>query len=178
MFWLFDNNISNEYKFYQVFPFYKKYKDNASPSCTNYLYDFTSVVASNNIANQITTFDLTKFQHVNINYQIKIKGRYISYFNSEKNKLITFSKNDEFIKESDEQNHIQIPTFSYKYILCDNAKIPNIIIKDYDFYYSNINFDLYLLNKNTIYVIEKCGDIIKKYIFAKILDSKQILTLD
>jgi len=173
MFWLF-NNESNEYIFYQVFPFYKKYKDNTNPECLNYLYNFTNDTKDKN-DNNYNQFNLKLYPNMTINYDIQIKDQYISYYDKNSLEQITFCKHDEFIKETDANNKLKLPMFLYKYIKTDNNKVPNILHKYLDFYYPNIVFDIYKLDENNLLIIETLNSNTKKYILSKNLDSKIII---
>lgn len=165
MFWLFNNNNKDEYTYYQIFPFYQKHID-SNTNCINLLYDFTS--------NNKNNFDYTNLTHIQITYEIKVKGNIISFNNIKTNQQITFIKNEEFIKENHMKTSngkiIDVPMFLYKYIHTENTKMPNILLKNYDFYYSTIIFDLYLINQKSIYVIETNKLIKRTYFLITNLD--------
>ena len=162
MFWLFNNN-NNSIIFYQIHPYYNKCKDNEYSN--NICYNFIDNNNNNNneIGIKYNNIDLTNLENKQIEYEIKIKGKYISYINNKES--ITFEKEDEFI--SNEDNIQKLPMFKFKYNKTSNNKMPNILHKDYDFYYSNIKFNLYVISTDVLFVIEETNNSIKKYILSK-----------
>lgn len=154
MFWLFDK--TDKYTFIQIFPYYKKYKDTEA-GCINILYNFTS--------------DTTEVpENINVNpikliFNIFIKDNYIQY--KKDTETITFSMEQEFIKETDELNNINLPYFIWNYSVVDNKKLPYMSSKNYDFYHSEVIFTIYKINDDKLFVIEQINDDIKKYILEK-----------
>jgi len=161
MFWLFDDNYT-KINFLQIFPNYKKYKDSGA-GCINLLYDFTSDSIITDA--EIKEFNLNKIKPVITNYTVKVKDSYIQYSNDAL--ILTFQVENEFVKETDELNVSKIPYFKWKYTKSDNHKLPNISTKNYDFYYKNVNFVIYKINNDKLFIIETINDISKKYILEK-----------
>ena len=155
MFWLFDKQT--KYTFIQLFPYYNKYKDSEA-GCVNWLYNF-----SNDTNDDIP--ELQKIIPTEISYTICVKDNYIQYITSKE--TITFQTEHEFIKENDELNNLKLPYFKWKYTEVINNKMPNISIKNYDFYYSKVNFKIYKINNNKLFIIEHNNEDTKKYILEK-----------
>lgn len=153
MFWLFSK--INKFSFIQLFPYYKKYKDSGADTI-NWLYEFN--------INTSEMPDTTNIEFQDISYDIFIKDNYIQYSENKTRETITWQIEYEFIKETDELNTYNLPLFKWKYNLVENCKMPNISIKNYDYYYSNVIFKIYKFNENKLFVVEQINDNIKKYI--------------
>jgi len=154
MFWLFENNCT-KLNFIQIFDNFKKYEDNQT-NCVNFVYDFTE---------KEINIDIPTEKPISICYTIKIKDNYIQYIN--KNTIITFKIESKFITENNENNFLKVPYFQWKYIKVNNEKLPNISIDNYDFYYPNINFQIWKINNNKLFILEINNNITKKYILEK-----------
>lgn len=161
MFWLFENNFT-KINFIQIFSNYTKYKD-CGAGCINLFYNFSSDSVINDVENK--EFNLNTIKPTTINYTVKIKDSFIQYSND--TSILTFQIENEFIKETDESNIFKNPYFKWKYTKSDNHKLPNISTKNYDFYYKNVNFVIYKINNNKLFIIETIDDICKKYILEK-----------
>lgn len=174
MFWLLNDNQVDiiEFDFGQIFPYYTKYMDCSASKSTNLLYKFNniSINAETNKTLQIEN-ELEKYKNYVLDLEIKMKGNYISYLNKSTNQLYTFSKLEDFIDESN--NELKLPLFTYVYNKISDNKIPNILSKYYDFYYPHINFNIYKINDDTLFVIEKSNNNIKKYIINKNIEALQ-----
>jgi hypothetical protein len=165
MFWLF--NKSDKYVFYQIFPYFKKYKDSEAGT-VNLFYDLS-------VDNKDNINDIIKSEPTIINYSIYIKDNYIQYVNNTCEKqndidTLTFITENEFIKETDELNNLKIPYFIWKYTLTENNKMPSMSIKNYDLCYQKAIFKIYKINENKLFVIEQINNITKKYILEKVLN--------
>lgn len=164
MFWLFDNNY-NKIDFLQIFNNYNKYKDSRA-GCINLLYDFTSNSNSNSKIDDIfNEYNLIEVKPITVTYTIKVKDSYIQYSNEKS--VLTFHIEKEFVKETDELNKFKVPYFKWKYSKEDNNKLPYISTHNYDFYYKKVNFDVYKINNNKLYIIETINNITKKYILDR-----------
>jgi hypothetical protein len=152
----------NNWNFLQIFPHYKKFKDSGA-GCINLLYDFT-----NGLGNGDSSIldEIESIKPIKNNYTIKLKDGYIQYVND--NHTLTFKIENEFVKETDELNTLGLPYFKWKYTLVDNCRLPNISRKDYDFYYQNVDFSIYKINENKLFIIEVINNVSKKYILEKI----------
>jgi len=162
MFWLFDTNVSESYDFVQIFELDKQEIDlDTIYTLNSDLFpiiggtNYNDVVKKNNIIPQI------------FNYCIKVIGSNISYTNLNTNQTVCFQTQQKFIKPSD--NKFNKPIFEFNYKLVDKSKIPDLLSKSYDFYYPNINFELYQINSNLVLVkeTEKKNNYIRNYIIAK-----------
>jgi hypothetical protein len=156
MFWLF-NNCDN-INFVQIFPYYTKYKD-SDAGCINLLYDFTI-----NNDNFLQEYNLKIDNCITIIYDIKIKDSYVQYTNNKNIETRYWSVKNEFIKETDETNIYLLPIFKWEYVTIDEHLMPNIMIKDYDFYYPESIFKIYKINEKKLFIDEEINNIKRKYI--------------
>lgn len=135
MFWLYNNN--NEYNFYQLF----------------YNYDKTDI--DDNIIYKLdvnTELNIDDLKYIEINYEIKIKDNFIMYRNIDNDDKITFEMNIKFYNENDNIYNIPIIYNKYKKILDTN--FPYLTYDMYDKFYSKLNFKIYQITDELLYVIE------------------------
>lgn len=177
MFWFIDDNLINlnNIDFGQIFPYYNKYEDITTTNTNNWIYQFVNINANPSTNNSLKIeIELEKYKKYELAFEIKIKGNYISYLNLSTSKVFTFKKSEEFIDELN--NELKLPLFLHDYSLISDNKIPNVHSKYYDFYFPEINFIIYKINDDTLFVIEKYINNIKKYIINKNVDTlKNIL---
>jgi hypothetical protein len=158
MFWFLDNN--NDIEFYQIFTNYKKY------TCNSTCYDLEKDTKNN--------IDLSKYEKKSINCDVIIKGSIIQYINNDNQNNFTFLFQEEFIKESD--NEINFPMLYYKYKATDKYKLPKLFKKNYDFYYENIQFNIYQVSKETLIIEQIFNKKIKIIFITKnILEVKKLV---
>lgn len=162
MFWLFDKDIKPSYNFIQIFELDESQIDLDSIYKLD-LDTFPSMSGNNylNIVNEKNIKPLI------INYCIKIIGNFISYTDIESGKTINFTKQEQFIKPSD--NKFKKPIFDFNYTLVTNNKIPELLSKTYDFNYPDIKFELFQINSNLILIKEhnQSDNSKRNYIIAK-----------
>ncbi|AYV80149.1 MAG: hypothetical protein Gaeavirus12_7 [Gaeavirus sp.] len=157
MFWLFQQNLS-EYNYHQIFPFYTKFKDGLDTGCINTFYDLYANIDNPNI--DYNKYDTTILEHKNVKYTVCVKGHHTSYYDHNTTETITFKTEQTFIKENSDYNIHKLPMFICKNKRTDNNKLPKLLPKNYDFYYENLEFNIYKIDDNTLLVIEN----IKKYV--------------
>jgi hypothetical protein len=172
MFWFIDDvpiDLDN-IDFGQIFPYYNKYEDISESKINNSVYQFANMNKNPTTNNSlILETELDKYKKYELDFEIKIKGNYISYLNLSTRKLFTFKKSEEFINEID--NELKLPLFLHDYTIISDNKMPNLHVKDYDFYFQKINFIIYKINDDTLFVIENNNtNNIKKYIINKNVD--------
>lgn len=155
MFWLYTN--AKKHKFLQIFPYYEKYSDNSH----NLIYNFSVDINDNKLENIIN-----KITPNNYTFDVAFKDNYIQYINN--NKTNTFLTNDDFIKDDDKNNTINLPYFIWNYEQVENSLLPYLHYSNYDRYYKNISFDIYKINENKLFIIEKTNDKVIKYILQNI----------
>ena len=110
---------------------------------------------------------LRKSDIINVICDIKIKDSVIQY--NYKIGTIeycrTFLFNDEFTSEDNPKNCLRLPNIKYNYLKTDNYKMPNILSKDYDYIYNNIEFEILPYSKKTLLIKQK-GEEIKNFIIT------------
>jgi hypothetical protein len=164
MFWLFDTNIKESYDFVQIFELDEQSIDLDTVYTLNSdLFpiigstNYNDIIEKNNIVPQI------------FNFCIKIIGSNISYtnLNLTTNHTVCFQMEQKFIKPS--ENKFIKPIFEFTYKTVEKSKIPDLLSKQYDFYYPNIKFELYQINLNLILIKEfnKTNNSKRNYIIAK-----------
>lgn len=145
MLWLYNNN-STSFGFYQIF------------SNTNIIYNYDSNIIyslSNEINNnEINNNELDFLLNIkpdNWIFDIKIIDQIISFTNSITKSTHTFSFKNEFIEPSN--NKYMLPIFNFTYKNVNNHRMPNLIENNYSVS-KQLNFDIYKINSNILYVIE------------------------
>lgn len=132
MLWLFNEKLlNNNFKFYQII--------NNSPvfnESSNIIYKLDNHI----------DVDLSKIIPTKFNFQIKIMSNIINYLNLDNNMIFTFTKNENFINNS---SNVAIE-FNYK--LINNHKLPSLSNHSYDFYYDHIEFNIFKINDNLLFV--------------------------
>lgn len=161
MFWFLNTDSVNGLEFNQIFNHYTKYQD-VEAGCVNNIYNFTSGTIEK-IINKNNLKDVIPKKFI---FDIKIKDNYIQYFAD--NLMITFKTKCEFIKEGTEEFNNDKPFFKWKYVKTSNHKLPLINKKNYDYYYENVIFYVYTINKNKLFVIEQINDNVKEYYLEKL----------
>lgn len=108
-----------------------------------------------------------KSEIIKINCNIKIKDSVIQYEYKirEREYCRTFLFNEEYTSEDNIKNSLKIPNIKYNYLRTDNFKMPNIMSKDYDYVYEDIEFEILPYSKNTL-LIKQNGDIKKNFIIT------------
>jgi hypothetical protein len=159
MFWFLNDN-NNDIEFYQIFTNYNKYK------CNSTCYDLNTEFKNN--------LDLSKYEKKTINCDIYLKGSIIQYINNDNQNNFTFLFQEEFIKETDSK--INLPILYFKYKLIEKYKLPALLKTNYDFYYEKIQFNIYQVSKETLF-IEQLYDNKTKIVFItkNILEVKNLL---
>jgi hypothetical protein len=161
MFWLFDKDYT-KINFSQIFHNYRKFKDSGANSI-NFLYDFNSESELSN--EEINKYNLKTMEPTIVAYNIKVKDSFIQYYND--TTCITFHTQNDFVKENDEKNVFGLPCLKWKYVKTENCKLPNISLRNYDFYYQDVKFVIYKINQDKLFIIEIKKDSTKKYILEK-----------
>jgi hypothetical protein len=154
MFWLYKTD--KIFNFSQIFPYYKKYSDNSDNSLYNFCVDIKDINLDNIINKIIPTI---------YTCDVAIKDNYIQYIN---NKTITFLTKDDFVKDDDKNNALNLPYFIWKYEQVENSLLPCFASSNYDRYYKNVSFKIYKINDNKLFIIEEINDKIIKYILQNI----------
>ena len=95
-----------------------------------------------------------KEELIKIKCNIKVKDSVIqyNYLIGDKEYYRTFLFNDEFTKEDNPKNCIKLPNIKYYYHKTDNYKMPNILTKDYDYVYDNVEFEILPYSKKTLLI--------------------------
>jgi hypothetical protein len=128
---LLDNNII----FYQLFNSQNSYNlDN------NIIYNL-----DNN--DKSVKIPFTEYKNIKINFEIKIMGNIIMYKNIDTSEIFTFTKKETCCKS----NNLVL---QHEYKLVDNHKLPNLPTSFYDYYYNNIEFDIYYTDINKMFIIQ------------------------
>jgi len=128
---LLDNNII----FYQLFNSQNSYNlDN------NIIYNL-----DNN--DKSVKIQFTEYKNIKINFEIKIMGNIIMYKNIDTSEIFTFTKKETCCKS----NNLVL---QHEYKLVDNHKLPNLPTSFYDYYYNNIEFDIYYTDINKMFIIQ------------------------
>ena len=156
MFWVFDNIISNNYNFLQIFD------NNLIVIDDNEIFDLTQDPA------KIINLDFIKnIKPIIINYKIKVMGEYISYTNLLTNITLTFCKQEKFIEPNN--NNFNKLIFDFNYNLVDNHCLPELLTKLYDNYIDNLQFEIYKLNDERLFIKEKnmANDSLRNYFITK-----------
>jgi hypothetical protein len=135
MFWLIDNILKEEYYFLQIF------SNNYIDCDSNKIYKLNELIDYKETEN-----------YVKFNFLIKIMGQLISYTNLETNVTITFSKTENFIDPN--LNVLNKPVFEYNYKIIDNYRLPELLSKQYDYYYEDIELTIFIINNNLLFVKE------------------------
>lgn len=166
MFWLLDTNISESYDFVQIF----ELNELAIDLDSIYTLDLDSNSDSYPIiggTNYSDTIDKNNIIPQIFNLCIKIIGSNISYTNLTTNQTVCFQMEQKFIKPS--ENKFNKPIFEFAYKTGEKSKIPELLSKQYDYYYPNIKFELYQINLNLILIKEsnKTNNSKRNYIIAK-----------
>ena len=162
MSWLLDKiDKSNNIEFYQIFNKYNKINID-----DNYVYD---------LYNSNTDYDyslLDEYKILENNYQVKIKDNLILYTNLDNNENLLFNIKINFINENN--NHYKLPLFYTKYKLIDVHHMPFLSNNMYDEYYSKINFKVYKIINDVLYIIENNTDnnLIRGYIIINNINNK------
>lgn len=139
MFWFLDINKKDTYNFSQIF-------DNNSTSIDeNIIYKLTDIISSENKL-------LKDIKPIIINFKIILIGQLISWTNLKTQEVITFLMNEEFIQP--ENNKFNKPIFNYTYKIVDNHRIPQLLSTTYDFNYEDIEFKIYNINNNLLFINE------------------------
>lgn len=159
MFWIYDENILNN----KNIIFYQILNNNTFEINDNYIYQFNLI-----------DINLTNYEHKKINYQIKIIGDFISFKDINLNKYIFFNKNETFIKP--EENKLSKPIFYWSYKLISKHEMPDLLSNLYDYFYENLEFDVYKINNDLLFIkeINKINNCCKNYWIANSLDIKII----
>jgi len=154
MLWLFNENLlNNNFKFYQIF--------NNSPvfnESDNIIYKL-----DDNINTDLSKINPTKF-----NFQIKIMSNIINYLNLDNNMIFTFTKNENFINNSSNA------AIEFNYKLINNNKLPSLSTHSYDFYYDHVEFNIFKINDNLLFVkqINKSNNSYSNYWISNTLSLK------
>ena len=146
---------SNNIEFYQIFNKFNQID-----------IDDTNIYNLNNNDIVYNYLLLDKYKILENNYQIKIKDNLILYTNLDDNKSLLFNIKMNFINEND--NYYKLPLFYNKYKLMDVHYMPFLSNNMYDQYYSKINFKVYKIANNVLYIIENNTDnnLIRGYIIT------------
>lgn len=175
MFWLFENNQtdnnqtdnnqtkpkSTSYNFFQIFNLASTqiesdtiYKLNSDVFPLILGTNYHDIIVKNNIKPEI------------INYCIKIIGKNISWTNLDTLSTTNFIQKYKFINQND--NKLGLPIFEFNYII-DKNKIPELTSSSYDFYYPEVQFEIFKINNNLILVKElnKTNHSKRNYILTK-----------
>lgn len=153
MFWL--KYINPTYNFYQIFN-----NDVVNNIDGNVMYN----------VNSSHIIDLSLLPVLKIKYEIKILDNIIQYSCSQH--VITFTKHEEFIEPNN--NQLQKPVLHYIYNVISNNKLPELITDFYDFYYSEIEFEIYTINDDLLFIKEHNIKSNKTYWISKNLECKLI----
>ncbi len=134
MFWLFDEQKKDSYEFYQIFN-----KITKTPIDNNEIFVLDSVYNPDLIKN---------INPIKCNFNIRISGQLISYTDLDTKKIITFSKKEE---KSDKKS---LTYFRHIYKSVDNHRLPQLKKDFYDYYYEHIEFNIYVINNNCMFIHE------------------------
>lgn len=162
MFWLFDDNNTQTYNFIQIFHNYEKTKIN-DDNIHNILYNFESTNIIDK--NELDTLK-SKIKPIQYIFDVIIKNNYIQYYNNVH--VFTFEFEQEFVKDSDEDNNLKLPYFNWIYNVVDNKKLPLLSSNNYDFYYPNSIFDIYKINDDELFIINTINNLSKKFFLKKL----------
>lgn len=164
MFWFFDNDIkinTTSYNFLQIFnlentqiesdDIFKLDSDNFPLILEK---DYNEIIIKKKIKPKI------------INYCVKIIGKNISWTDLTTLSTKHFIQKKKFIKPN--ENKFKLPIFEFSYETVTN-KMPELTSESYDFYYPNIEFELYKIDNNLILVKEfdKANNVKMNYILSK-----------
>ncbi len=159
MFWLLDeiNNtkIQDTYIFTQIFkPEYTSVDDNTIYKIGLDLdkIDGMTLLPDNFKIQDKKIEDYISFnsiEPIQIDYQIKIIGNLISYYNSGSEKIYTFIKKEKVMEQNKKKLVLNI-----EYKLVDNHKIPDLTSNSYDSYFDKIKFNIYKINDKILYIKE------------------------
>ena len=139
MFWFFDINKKDNYYFSQIF------NNNSTIIDENIIYKLTDIISDENKLIKDITPNI-------INFKIILIGQLISWTNLKTQEVITFLINEEFIQPKN--NKFNKPIFNYKYQIVDNYRLPQLSSTSYDFNYENIEFEIYNINNNLLFINE------------------------
>ena len=153
--------INNNYTYYQIFPEFEKHSINE-----NFIYNFeSSNLNTNNIIKSIEDNYGNNF--ITIYCDIKIKDSIIqySYIINNKEFIRTFIFYDYFVEENNKNNILNLPYIKYNYTKIESTKMPNLIDKEYDFYYKQIKICIYKISESTLFIKQtKQDNTINKFI--------------
>ena len=153
------SEIDNNYTYYQIFPEFKKHSINE-----NFIYNFeSSNLNTNNTIKNIE--DNNNF--ITVYCDIKVKDSIIQYYYIINNQefIRTFTFSDCFIEENNKSNMLNLPYIKYNYTKIESTKMPNLIDKEYDFYYKQIKICIYKISESTLFIKQtKQDNTINKFI--------------
>ena len=166
MYWIVDDYLNkidtgdnSKYIFYQIFPEYNKItiKDNV-------IYNFGG---ESKMVKKI--IDKNSENKIKILVDIKIKDSVIQYSYIVRNKTYThtFLFYEDFTSENEEKNYFKFPNIKYNYTKTENSKMPNLLSKEYDYNYCNIELEIYQNSENTLLIVQKSGDNIKRFLVSR-----------
>ena len=166
------NMLNNNYTYYQIFPEFKKHLINE-----NFIYNFeSSNLIINNIIKNIEDNHGNNF--ITIYCDIKIKDSIIqySYIINNKEFIRTFIFYDYFVEENNKNNILNLPYIKYDYTKIESTKMPNLIDKEYDFYYKKIKICLYKISESTLFIKQtKQDNTVNKFIIKTNITETNLL---
>ena len=145
MFWLFDK--SSNYKYYQIFINSIKYD--------NGICDLKNLNILKNINN---------YKQIIHTFNIYIKDNIIMY--EENNNINVFE-----FKENNIINKFNSLMIEFENIKIEHNKLPQLPLNEYDNYFLNLEFKIYELNENTLFIIQNNE---KSYFISKIIQDVNI----
>ena len=83
---------------------------------------------------------------------------------------------DYFLEENNKNNILNLPYIKYNYTKIESTKMPNLIDKEYDFYYKQIKICIYKISESTLFIKQtKQDNTVNKFIIKTNITEPNLL---